>query len=242
MIATILAAGMSRRLRPLTDTQPKCLLKVGQRSLLGRAFDAHYGAGIEDFVIVTGYRDESIQSFLHNNYPTRNISFVKNADYESTNSLYSLWMARKLVAGQQMILLDSDILLEPDLVRRLEEEEESVLAYRKDKLDEDDMKVVTDTGGLVTEISRTCEVNEAVGEAVGVEKINADYSKALFKELDLMVNDEHLTNSCYELAFERLIHKGMKFRAIDTSDIFSAHLDTIDDLKKAKDDISEEMF
>ena len=40
MKAVILAAGIASRLRPLTDTTPKCLLKIGERCLLERAFDA----------------------------------------------------------------------------------------------------------------------------------------------------------------------------------------------------------
>ena len=42
MKAVILAAGIASRLRPLTDTTPKCLLKIGERCLLERAFDAKY--------------------------------------------------------------------------------------------------------------------------------------------------------------------------------------------------------
>ena len=56
MIAVILAAGMARRLRPLTDTMPKCLLKIGNKSLLQRSVDALISCGINEFVVVTGYR------------------------------------------------------------------------------------------------------------------------------------------------------------------------------------------
>ena len=55
MKAVILAAGIASRLRPLTDTTPKCLLKVGERCLLQRAFDALLQNGFREFVIVTGY-------------------------------------------------------------------------------------------------------------------------------------------------------------------------------------------
>ena len=54
MIAVILAAGMAKRLRPLTDNTPKCLLDVKGRSLLERSMDAIMASGVRDFVIVTG--------------------------------------------------------------------------------------------------------------------------------------------------------------------------------------------
>ena len=49
---------MAKRLRPLTDTKPKCLLKVGERTLLERTVAAMAAAGITEFVVVTGYRAE----------------------------------------------------------------------------------------------------------------------------------------------------------------------------------------
>ena len=66
MIGVILAAGMAKRLRPLTDTKPKCLLKVGERTLLERTVRAMRQAGISEFVVVTGYLSNLIQDFLTN--------------------------------------------------------------------------------------------------------------------------------------------------------------------------------
>ena len=51
MIGVILAAGMAKRLRPLTDTKPKCLLEVGGRTLLERTVCAMQQAGISQFVV-----------------------------------------------------------------------------------------------------------------------------------------------------------------------------------------------
>jgi NDP-sugar pyrophosphorylase family protein len=76
MIGVILAAGMAKRLRPLTDTKPKCLLKVGVRTLLERTVDAMRQAGIQEFLVVTGYRGEMIRDFL--------------GEYSSRSSLSSL--------------------------------------------------------------------------------------------------------------------------------------------------------
>ena len=64
MIGVILAAGMAKRLRPLTDTKPKCLLEVGGKTLLQRTVDAMAATGITEFVVVTGYRANMIRDFL----------------------------------------------------------------------------------------------------------------------------------------------------------------------------------
>ena len=55
---------MAKRLRPLTDTKPKCLLEVGGITLLERTVRAMQQAGISEFVVVTGYLEEMIRSFL----------------------------------------------------------------------------------------------------------------------------------------------------------------------------------
>ena len=68
MIGVILAAGMAKRLRPLTDEKPKCLLEVGGKTLLQRTVDAMISAGVKEFVVVTGYRAEMIREFLTVNY------------------------------------------------------------------------------------------------------------------------------------------------------------------------------
>ena len=117
MIGVILVAGMAKRLRPLTDTQPKCLLKVGERTLLERTVDAQLAAGINELVVVTGYRGEMIRGFLTEHYPTLTIHFIHNVDYEHNNNIFSLWMTRPYTDGKDFLLMDSDILLDPKLVK-----------------------------------------------------------------------------------------------------------------------------
>ena len=97
MIGVILAAGMAKRLRPLTDNKPKCLLKVGERTLLERTVDAMRQAGITEFVVVTGYCADQIRDFLTIHYPLSNIHFLHNADYEHNNNIYSLWISGQIV-------------------------------------------------------------------------------------------------------------------------------------------------
>ena len=99
MIGVILAAGMAKRLRPLTDECPKCLLKVGERTLLARTVDAMLEAGIKELVVVTGYRGEMLSSFLTAHYPELTIHFIHNADYEHNNNIFSLWMTRPFTDG-----------------------------------------------------------------------------------------------------------------------------------------------
>ena len=244
MIGVILAAGMAKRLRPLTDTKPKCLLKVGERTLLERTIDAMRQAGIQEFLVVTGYRGEMIRSFLEGYAKTCKVSFtfLDNTDYEHNNNIYSLWMACQKVRGSEFLLMDSDILCDPAAVVRIAQEQTSALAVNRHELGEEEMKVVVDADSRITEISKTCRPEDAMGESVGIEKITADYCEALARELDQMVLQEGLIDIFYGRAFERLIPQGHTFKVVDTTHYFSYELDTPEDFQRAQELMPKELL
>lgn len=242
MIGVILAAGMAKRLRPLTDTKPKCLLEVGKRTLLERTVDAMRQAGIQEFLVVTGYRGEMIREFLTIHYPQSTIHYLDNIDYEHNNNIYSLWMACQKVRGCDFLLMDSDILCDPAAVVRIAQEQTSALAVNRHELGEEEMKVVVDADSRITEISKTCRPEDAMGESVGIEKITADYSEALARELDQMILQEGLIDIFYERAFERLIPQGHTFKVVDTTHYFSYELDTPEDFQRAQELMPKELL
>ena len=244
MKAIILAAGTASRLRPLTLHTPKCLLKVGERTLLQRSMDALISNGIREFVIVTGYLHEKIEDFVRLTYgDSINVCFIHNADYETTNNIYSLWLARPEAEGQEVLLLDSDLLYDAQIVERvLADKHDNVLTLIRHELGEEEMKVVMDDKGAITEISKTCDPALAAGESLGIERMGKAYTTVLYKELEVMMQDEHLENTFYELAFLRLISKGSTFSVLDVTDLFSCELDTVEDFENAKQRIPAHLF
>ena len=270
--AIILAAGTASRLRPLTSNTPKCLLKVGERTLLQRSMDALIKAGIREFVIVTGYLHEQIENFVQQTYGDRiSACFIHNKDYATTNNIYSLWLARPKADGEEVLLLDSDLLYDGEIIERvLTDSHENVLTLIRHELGEEEMKVVIDPplpslegkdpsksplkgetfslplredrGGSITEISKTCDPSLAAGESLGIERMGKAYTTALYKELEEMMNSEHLENKFYELAFQRLIPKGHTFSVLDVTDFFSCELDTIEDFENAKQRIPAHLY
>ena len=244
MKAIILAAGMASRLRPLTLTTPKSLLKVGERSLLQRSMDALIANGIKEFCIVTGYLHEMIEDFVKKQYAGKiDVMFIYNEVYETTNNIYSLWLARPFAEGQEVLLLDSDLLYDPQIVARvLATDAPNVLTLIRHELGEEEMKVVTDEKGSIKEISKTCNPADAAGESLGIEKMGVSYTKALYKELEPMMNEEHLENVFYERAFERLIPQGHSYQVLDVTELFSCELDTIEDFENAKAKIPANLF
>ena len=244
MKAIILAAGTASRLRPLTLHTPKCLLKVGERTLLQRSMDALISNGIREFVIVTGYLHTQIEDFVSKTYgDSINVCFIHNKDYETTNNIYSLWLARPKAEGEEVLLLDSDLLYDAKIVERvLADKHDNVLTLIRHELGEEEMKVVMGADGAITEISKTCDPALAAGESLGIERMGKAYTTALYKELEEMMEQEHLENTFYELAFLRLIAKGSTFSVLDVTDLFSCELDTVEDFENAKQRIPAHLF
>ena len=242
MIGVILAAGMAKRLRPLTDERPKCLLTVGQRTLLQRTVDGIIAAGISELVVVTGYRAQMIRDFLTSHYPDLTIHFIDNPDYGHNNNIFSLWLTRPYTEGRDFLLLDSDILFDPQIIPAVLSAEGSALALNRHELGEEEIKVIVDDQNRVVEISKVCSIEQAIGESVGIEKMEADYSAALFRELEQMIEGEGLIDIFYERAFERLIPQGHTFTVVDTTRYFSIELDTVEDFENAKKLIPESLY
>lgn len=242
MIGVILAAGMAKRLRPLTDEKPKCLLEVGGKTLLQRTVDAMISAGVKEFVVVTGYRENMIREFLTIHYSLCTIHYIDNPDYEHNNNIFSLWLAMQKLHGQEVLLMDSDILCDPEAVRRVARKTNPALAMQQHELGEEEMKIVVDEAGRITEISKTCSPADAIGESVGIEKMTPAYTEAIYQELRKMILDEGQIDIFYERAFERLIPQGHTFEVVDTTDLFSYELDTPEDLEKASAALPKELY
>ena len=139
--------------------------------------------------------------------------------------------------------LDSDLLYDPKIIARvLADTHDNVLTLIRHELGEEEMKVVMVSDGSITEISKTCDPALAAGESLGIERMSGNYTAELYKELDIMMNREHLENKFYELAFQRLIAEGHTFSVLDVTDLFSCELDTVEDFENAKQRIPAHLF
>lgn len=237
MQAIILAAGSSKRLRPLTDNTPKCLLPVGEKNLLERTIENVLANGINDFIFVTGYRENMIHDFLNKNFPSINKVFITNKDFENNNNSFSLWMTKDFVKGQ-IILLDSDILFDEKIITKLlDSKHENCLAVNfTDKLDEEQIKVILDEDNRVKEIGKHISIAESAGESIGIEKFSAYFMKRLFAILDRKIIKENNVNEFYEASFQEIVDDGSRnmIYAEDVSDYKCIEIDTAQDYENAQ--------
>jgi len=118
MQAVILAAGQGSRLRPLTDHRPKCLIEVRGKPMLQYQLEALCEAGVRRCVIVVGHHAEQVRAFAGTRYRSLAITYVENDVFDTTNNIYSLWLARHEIT-EDMLLLESDLVFEPELLLEL---------------------------------------------------------------------------------------------------------------------------
>ncbi len=123
----MLAAGMGRRMGKYTEECTKCMINVGGITLLERAVDALREAGIRKFVMVVGWEGDKLVKFIREAFDDMEFTFIYNPDYEQTNNIYSLYLAREALAGDDTILLESDLVFDRSLIRRIVEAREKNL-------------------------------------------------------------------------------------------------------------------
>jgi len=236
MKGVILAAGIGSRLRPLTDTVPKCLLDVGGKTILGRALEGLSANGIADVVIVTGYREQQIRDFVETRYPHLSVKFLWNERFASTNNSYSLWMTRNKFRDTEMLLMDSDIVFDPLVIGLLTGSgHANCLAIASGvSLGDEEIKVRVDETGAIAEISKEVPPLKALGESIGIEKFDAVFLGRLFPVLDRMIRQEGKVNLFYEAAFQEVIDGGQRLFPVDVGGLHSLEIDTAEDLARAR--------
>jgi choline kinase len=240
MQAIILAAGISKRLRPLTDSTPKCLLKVGGKTIIEMTIDNILKNGISVFIMVTGYKENMIKDFIGNKYPGLNIKYLTNPDYENNNNSYSLWMTKNHITGD-CILLDSDIIFDYRIISKLlaSEHKDCLAVNCNHKLGDEEIKVIVDSTHKIQHIGKEPDPAESKGESIGIERFSLVFFKKLGEVLDRKIVKEHNVNEFYEVSFQELIDKGNGIFAIDVSEYRSMEIDTPSDLDRAASEILE---
>ena len=170
MKAIILSAGQGSRLGHLTADRPKCLIDFGGRTLLDRQLDTLAANGVEDVVVVTGFRDDQVEATLARRAGGPKVRTIYNPFYKVADNLGSLFIAKAELAGECMVW-NGDTLVSNALMARVVGNRRQgicVTIDRKDGYDEDDMKVVTDGEGRLHAIGKRLPKGNVNAESIGL--------------------------------------------------------------------------
>lgn len=184
MKGIILAAGRGARLNGGNGDMPKCLVTLGGETLLSRNVGLLRAAGLDEIVVVVGCAAATVRRSCPG------VTFVENAKFAQTNSLYSLWLARTHLA-EGFVVMNCDVLVHPQLIADLltaRHDDALLLAYRDEDTayGDEEMKVAVRCGRVV-DISKTMDPSDADGENLGIVKFGAAGARVLLEEADRLV-------------------------------------------------------
>jgi len=217
MKAIILAAGVGSR---IGNKLPKCLIKLPTGvTLLENQLDILRKAGIREVLVVVGFKKEVIME----RFP--DAAYRYNPLYHVTNTSQSLMMALDTIEPDDVIWLNGDVFLEPDVVKRVLEKDGNVVAVNKAKCGAEEVKYRTDGNERIVELSKSVVNGE--GEAIGVNKITkAGFQSFLahLKQCDRM--------DYFEKGIELAIQNSLEFYPVDISDCKCIEIDFKEDLER----------
>ena len=120
MQAIILAAGMGRRLGEYTKNNTKCMVEVNGEKLIDRFIRQLSKHHLSRLVIVVGYEGQKLIDYIGHRYDDIiNIEYITNPIYDKTNNFYSLALASEVMCSEDTILMESDLILEDDMIDML---------------------------------------------------------------------------------------------------------------------------
>jgi choline kinase len=234
--AVILAAGVARRLAPLTDKTHKALLPVGGKPVLARMLAALADSGIRETVIVVGHCAAQVRAFAGNRLGRMAIRYIDNPEY-TKGSILSLYAARAHLA-EPALVMDADVLFPRELLRRLlaVPAPSALLVDRGFADTGEEVKLYT-RGGRVIGLGKKAvpEAWESVGEGIGFFKCGAQAGPAFVGALEQVIaaNGE-LTE--YEDALHVLlqqVHVGW----VDVTGLPWTEIDFAEDLRYAENEV-----
>lgn len=128
MQAIILAAGMGKRLKELTEHNTKCMVRVNGETLIERMLRQLDALALERIVIVVGYKQEVLRSYIQELSSKTPIVFIENNVYDRTNNIYSLYLAKDYLLETDTLLLESDLIFEDAVLEALIYDKRETLA------------------------------------------------------------------------------------------------------------------
>jgi choline kinase len=242
MKVIVVAAGQGTRLRPLTDTRPKCMVPFRNKPIIDYIVETLKKNGLNDIVVVDGYKKDVLENHLQG----QNIKFCTNEKYDSTNMVSTLFCAEHEM-DDDIIISYADIIYTPEIVKKLLDDQSdfsvvvdkdwrALWAMRMENplLDAETMKV--DGEGFIYELGKKPKSYDDIqGQYIGLIKFKKDFLKravAYYHNLDTAaVYDGKSFENMYMTSFiQSLIDHVKKPKAVFISGGW-VEVDSVEDLR-----------
>ncbi len=233
--AIILSAGQGRRLSPLTDTRPKCLVELSGVSVLRWQLAHLRDAGLEEAVVVTGFGANLVDAEIANFAPAGlKVRTLFNPFYALSDNLATCWLARAEMNGP-FLILNGDTLFESDIARRLLAAPAAPITVtidRKPSYDADDMKVLVENDRLQA-IGKTITSYNA--ESIGFLKFSEQGAGAFVAEVEAAMRTPEGLKRWYLSVINHLAVTGTEVAVASIEGLDWAEMDFPEDLPRNRE-------
>lgn len=250
--AIILAAGIGKRLGDLTKDIPKCLLQIDSDNvLLDYSLEALKEHGITEIVFVSGFAESKLKEHIDKKWKNKfQFQFIFNDKYKEYNNIYSAYLAKD-VWNDETVLLNSDIIFDPGILRNLYREADSrgVLQYASTSflivddsktLNPESMKTKIDKAGRIRKINKSLDIKTSFGEYIGITYLKGVERVKFLESLCINVKNKNL-DLYYEDALAHILNdvsvypcstKGLAWTEVDTKEDYEVAKKIAEKIKK----------
>lgn len=211
--AIILAAGIGRRMRPLTDDCHKTLLEVGGQTIIGRILEGLQANSVTEVCIVTGYRADEVEEYVTREFTEFDFQFIRNERFASTNNISSMALALEgIELDTDVLLIESDLLYEPAVITKLmKSEHPNVALVDRYRIGLDGTVVSVSAAGVITQVipaslqAANFDFSDKF-KTLNIYKFSAEFCQTTFRKL-LTYYARIIDGNCYyELILGILIY------------------------------------
>ncbi len=239
--AVILAAGIGKRLRPLTNSKPKCLVNVAGRPILCHMLDALDERNFQRVIVVTGYREEAVRNFLQVSPSGPAVELINNDLYDKTNNIYSLRLAADAIGSDDFLLLESDLVFDPGLLDPLIVPDRIALAPYLPEIHNGTTAIVNDHGELVglnvkgdSGTGGGTSTQQKLYKTVNITSFSNSVWEIIFNLMEEMIENGDL-QQFYEVAIARTLEQdAITLRMVDFSCQWWDEIDNLTDLERVR--------
>ena len=241
MTAVILAAGVARRLAPLTDHTQKSLLPVGGRAMLAWMLEALHAVGVPRVVIVVGHCADQVEALTASAPRGLSIQCVHNPAYQKGSAL-SLYCARDVMVREPTLIMDADVVFPREFLRRLvgSAAANALLIDLSFADTGEEVKIYTQREQVIALGKKVIpKAWDRVGEGIGFLKCGAEAGPELVRLLEHVIDESH--GLCeYEDALHLLVSRH-PVQAVDVTGLPWTEVDFVEDLRRAQTEVFPEI-
>lgn len=207
MKAIILAAGMGSRLLPLNAGRPKAMLEISGCPLIHHLLKGFTAHGIADITIVTGYQQALLTNYVLEAFPNRRFAFIYNPNFREMNNILSFHLCKPYVAGSDLLVCNSDIYCEPDLLEDIVYAPlDTMVVDPQKEYSAEATKVTLNKEGDIDKISKEISPEQSRGEYIGIVKLSELSGRLLFNAVEQAINQRE-TGLWFIYALNRLLDR-----------------------------------